>query len=54
MPVGQFTYLKLRKIVGRPRPTGSQRSTAHLIEPQPFSSLVCGEKAGNQILFICK
>ena len=32
----------------RPRPTGFQRSTAHLIEPQTFFSLVSGEKADNQ------
>ena len=35
---------KLRIVVDGPRPTGSQWSTAHLIEPQTFSSLVSGEK----------
>jgi hypothetical protein len=39
---------KLRIVVDGPRPTGSQWSTAHLIEPQTFSSLVSGEKANNQ------
>jgi hypothetical protein len=48
MPVAQPLYLKLRIIVDGPRPTGSQRSTAHLIEPQTFFSLVGGEKADNQ------
>ena len=32
----------------RPRPTGFQRSTAHLVEPQTFFSLLSGEKADNQ------
>ena len=32
----------------RPRPTGFQLSTAHLIEPQTFFSLGSGEKADNQ------
>jgi len=49
MPVVQLAYLKLRIIVDRPRSTGSQQSTAHLIEPQPFFSLVSGEKEENQI-----
>jgi hypothetical protein len=31
-----------------PRPTGSQRSTAHLIETQTLFYLVSGEKADNQ------
>jgi len=30
----------------------SQRSTAHLIEPQTFFSLVIGEKADNQIFLL--
>jgi hypothetical protein len=51
MLVVQLAYLKLRIIVDGPRPTGrpqAQRSTAHLIEPQTFFSLVSGEKADNQ------
>ena len=32
----------------RPRPTGFQRSTAHLIESQTFFSMVNGEKSDNQ------
>ena len=36
MAVAQLAYLNLRIIVDGPRPTGSQRSTTHLIEPQPF------------------
>jgi hypothetical protein len=49
MPVAQLAYLKLRIIVDRPRPTGCQRSTAHLIEPQIFFSLASGESAANLI-----
>lgn len=49
MPVAQFAYLKLRIIFDGARPTGSQLSTAHLIEPQTFFSLVSGEKPDNQI-----
>ncbi len=50
MAVAQLAYLKLRIIVDGPRPTGCQRSKAHLIEPQIFFSLVSGEKVGNQII----
>jgi len=48
MRVAQLSYLKLRIIVDGPRPTGSQLSTAHLIEPQTLFYLVSGEKADNQ------
>jgi hypothetical protein len=48
MPLARHTYLKLRIIVDKPRSTDGQRSTAHLIEPQTFFSLVSGEKADNK------